>query len=342
MPQRKKEPIVAWRDGDAVEGYALVTKLERRQDKNGRDFLDLEIADSTGKMSAKVWNGSAALDKEYAVHDFVAFKGQVKSYRDQLQISLQDCRVVEEEDRKYGFDEGNLIPTTKEDIDDLWRRMEALYGIHLKRPELRALYAQAIAVHGEQLRLHPAAKAIHHAYRGGLLEHVVSMAELALKVCEHYPEVDTELVLLGVLFHDLGKTLELGAMPINEYTPAGRLVGHVVIGRDLLRDLCREIPDFPADAQLHLEHLILSHQGKREFGSPVEPMTSEALVLSFVDDLDSKIAQLRSARDRGEGFQFLRPMGRYVYLGEGDEPRPASDAGEEPEPVEAAQAQLKL
>ena len=186
---------------------------------------------------------------------------------------------------------------------------------------LRKLYEAAMAEHGETLRLHPAAKAIHHACRGGLLEHVVSMAELALQVSTHYREVNRELVLIGVLFHDLGKIIEIGPMPINEYTPPGRLVGHVVIGRDLLRDICREIDGFPSDVQLHLEHLILSHQGRKEFGSPVEPMTSEALVLSFVDDLDSKIAQLRDARDRGEGFQFLRPMGRYMYLGDADPSR---------------------
>jgi len=127
-------------------------------------------------------------------------------------------------------------------------------------------------------------------------------------------------------------------MPINEYTPAGRLVGHVVIGRDLLRDLCRDIEGFPADVQLHLEHLILSHQGRKEFGSPVEPMTSEALVLSFVDDLDSKIAQLRDARDRGEGFQFLRPMGRYMFLGEAESGAESSESADNSEAKSAVPA----
>jgi len=340
MATLKNDSIAQWSDGDNVEGFALLTKLERRQDKNGKDFLDLELADATGTMSAKAWNGSAALEGTYELHDFVAFKGQVKSYRDQLQISVQACRTAGDEDRKYGFDESLLIPSTREDIDDLWRRLETLYEHEIKHPMLRLLYAAAIAQHGEMLRLHPAAKTIHHACRGGLLEHVVSMAELATHVAAHYPEVDRELVLMGVLFHDLGKTIEIGAMPINEYTPPGRMVGHVVIGRDMLRDLCSEIDGFPEDVQLHLEHLILSHQGRKEFGSPVEPMTSEALVLSFVDDLDSKIAQLRDARDRSEGFQFLRPMGRYMFLGNGRSQEP--DESDEPKPEDAPAPQQAL
>ena len=175
--------------------------------------------------------------------------------------------------------------------------------------------------------MHPAAKAMHHAYLGGLLEHTVSMAELALEVCDHYRDVDRDLVLVGVLFHDLGKIVELGAMPANDYTLPGRLVGHVVIGRDLLRERCAAIDGFPEDVQLHLEHLVLSHQGRREYGAPVEPMTLEALVLHFIDDLDSKINQFRNQRRQSpEEIQYLSGLGRYVYLPpprEGWDERPA-------------------
>jgi putative nucleotidyltransferase with HDIG domain len=181
---------------------------------------------------------------------------------------------------------------------------------------LRQLVADTLAAWGAELREHPAAKSIHHAYRGGLLEHVVSMAELAARLCTHYPELDRDLVLVGVLFHDLGKIRELGAMPLNDYTREGRLIGHIVLGRDLLRERCAAIADFPGDLQLHLEHLVLSHQGTREYGSPVEPMTAEALVLHFVDDLDSKLNQLRKARELGGGFQYLRPLGRHVFFGD--------------------------
>lgn len=313
MPKRTT-PIRTWENGDVVQGFALLTKKEQRQDRNGKTFLDMEIADASGSIAAKVWADSPALNGQYDTHRFIAFRGSVKNYRDQLQLSIDDCREATEDDRRYGFDESLLVPSTREDIDDLWARLTGLLQEKVDRPILRRLAAETLEIHGAALREHPAAKAMHHAYRGGLLEHVVSMAELALRVCEHYRDLDRDLVVIGVLFHDLGKLQELGAMPVNDYTLVGRLVGHVVIGRDLLRDRCAAIPDFPEDLQLLLEHMVLSHQGKKEFASPVEPMTPEAVVLHFIDDLDSKLNQLRASREATPGMVYHRGMGRYVYL----------------------------
>ncbi len=313
MPKRNA-PIRTWENGDIVQGFALLTKKEQRQDRNGKSFLDMEIADASGSIVAKVWADSPALNGQYDTHNFIAFRGSVKNYRDQLQLSIDDCREATEGDRHYGFNESLLIPSTREDIDDLWMRLNRLLQEKVDRPILRRLAAETLEIHGKALREHPAAKAMHHAYRGGLLEHVVSMAELAIQVCEHYRDLDRDLIVVGVLFHDLGKLLELGAMPVNDYTLAGRLVGHVVMGRDLLRDRCAAIPGFPEDLQLLLEHMVLSHQGKKEFASPVEPMTPEAVVLHFIDDLDSKLNQLRASREASPGIVFHRGMGRYVYL----------------------------
>lgn len=343
---QRNKTIREWSEGDYVQGFALLARKERRTDRNGRDYLDLQLADSTGNISGKVWAGSAAMDSDFDAHDFVAFKGAVRSYRDQLQLNVDHCRRVQDSDRQYGFDEAILIPSTREDIDDLQSRLERVLKENLKRPEMRQLALESLRTYGEALREHPAAKTMHHAYRGGLLEHTTSMAELALKICQHYPDLDRDLILVGVLFHDLGKLQELGAMPANDYTPVGRLVGHVVLGRDLLRERCAALEGFPADLQLHLEHLILSHQGRKEFGSPVEPMTPEAVALHFIDDLDSKLNQLTIARDEGEPVQFLRGMGRYMYLGNladelPDAPKSASAASEDAEenedenPVEA-------
>ncbi len=344
MPVLRNKPIRSWVSGDVVQGFALLTKKEKREDRNGKSYLDLELADASGSMVAKIWADSPAMNGSFETHRFVAFRGAVKSYRDQLQLSIDDCREATEDDRRYGFDESLLIPSTREDIDDLWRRLTRLLEDEVDRPVLRRLARETLELHGAELREHPAAKSMHHAYRGGLLEHVVSMAELAVRICGHYRDVDRDLVILGVLFHDLGKLRELGAMPANDYTLEGRLIGHVVIGRDLLRDRCRAIEEFPEDLQLLLEHLILSHQGKKEFASPVEPMTPEALVLHFVDDLDSKLNQLRALRDAMPGIQFHRGLGRYVYLppvpeiierGERHEIDPHADEALEAEAFEA-------
>lgn len=338
MNKRVNEPIVRWESGDQVQGFAFLARKEVRQDRNGNTYLDMELADASGTISAKVWTDAPALRGSYEAPCFVAFRGMVKSFRDQLQIAVEECRAVTEEDRRYGFDQRQLIPSTPEDVDDLWRRLGALYPGSIEHPLLRRLAEEALAVHGGELREHPAAKTMHHAYLGGLLEHTVSMAELAVQVAGHYPELDRDLLLVAVLFHDLGKLRELGAMPANDYTLAGRLVGHVVIGRDLLKERCAAIPDFPRDLELHLEHLVLSHQGRREFGAPVEPMTLEALVLHFIDDLDSKINQFRNQRRRSPlEIQFLKGLGRYVYLPIGAEPVGGvlAEPGPEPGPDEA-------
>jgi len=323
-PHRRNPDIATLAEGDAVSSFALLAKKERRQDRNGRDFLDLLLADESGSISGKVWSDAAAMDGEYEAGTFVAYKGVVKSYRGELQLTVTDCREANEADREFGFDPARLVPTTREDIDDLWRRLNDLFANRIERPPLKRLAGETLELYGERLREHPAAKMIHHAYRGGLLEHVVSMAELAVVVADHYPEVDRDLLLLGVLFHDLGKLVELEPLPAADYTLAGRLVGHVVIGRDLLRERCAAIEDFPADLQLHLEHLVLAHQGRQEFGSPVVPMTAEALALNAIDDLDSKLAQLRQAALGASQLPYLKPLGRYVYL-------PRVNGGEEGE-----------
>lgn len=314
----KNQPIATWKAGDTVLGFAFLKRKEIRQDRSGRDYLDLELADASGSILGRAWSDSAALSTDFAPRGYVKFRGQVQSYRDQLQIKVDQCRPATAEDRREGFDESKLVPSTQHDLDELERRLRTILAEKLERPVAQRLAAETLAAHGAKLRVHPAAKAIHHAFRGGLLEHVVSMLELALAFADHYPELDRDQLLLGVLFHDLGKIEELGAMPDNDYTPVGRLVGHVVLGRDLLRERAAAIPDFPADLLLQLEHLVLSHQGRKEFASPVEPMTPEAIALHAIDDVDSKLALLRSLAKTGRGFVWARSLDRFIWIGEGD------------------------
>ena len=309
----QNEPIRKFKEGDSVAGFGLLTKKELRQDKNGRDFLDLTIVDATGSIPGKVWSDSRALEGDYDQHDFIAYSGLVQKYRQQLQLNVKECRRATDKDADHGFDKAGIVPSTRFDIEELETRLGAIYPNAIRRPVLRRLAEETLGEFAAQLREHPAAKMIHHAYRGGLLEHVVSMAELAMTVCDHYEELDRDLVLLGVLFHDLGKIREIGAMPNNDYSVPGRLVGHVVFGRDMLLERAGAIEGFPEDLRLHLEHLVLSHQGRLEFGSPVQPMTAEALALHFIDDLDSKLAQLRQASENEPPLQFLNGFGRYIY-----------------------------
>ena len=327
-----ERPIAEWQAGDPVVGFALVRRREERQDKGGRSYLDLELADASGAIPGKAWSDSAALGQRFAAGDFVKFRGQVQSYRDQLQVKIDNCRRATAADRADGFDEAKLIPSTREDPAALWVRLEELLST-LDRDDSRRLAAEALARHGAALHVHPAAKTIHHAFRGGLLEHTVSMLGLAALVAGHYPELDRDLLLLGVLFHDLGKIVELGEMPGSDYTAAGRLVGHIVIGRDFAREAAAAVEGFPADRLLQLEHLVLAHQGRQEFGSPVEPSTAEALALAAVDGLDSKLAVLRQLRESNRGFVWVRSLERFVWLGE-DGPQAGEAAAEEADAAE--------
>ena len=311
---RRNESISTWEDGDFIQGFALLSRKDVRQDRKGRDYVDAELTDSSGRMSAKIWPDSPAINGRFEEKDFVAFKGSVRLYRDQLQLVIDHCREVRDGDREDGFSPELLIPSSPEDLDDLQRRLEALFPGAIERPALQALASEAQRRYGAELHVHPAAKRIHHAYRGGLLEHVVKMAELAVDVCAHYPQIDRDLVLLGVYFHDLGKLREIGAMPANDYTLEGQLVGHVVIGVEMLRECCTAC-ETPEELRLHLEHLIVSHHGRREWGSPVEPSTPEAFVLHLIDNLDSKLNQLRDLQPKDGELQYVRALGRTIYLG---------------------------
>lgn len=331
MAPLSHRPIASWQAGEAVHGFALLRRREERRDKGGKLYLDLELADASGAIAGKAWSDSAALGQSFAAGDFVKFRGQVQSYRDQLQVKIDNCRRAGEGDRVDGFDEAELIPSTREDPEALWSTLAALLAT-LSREDSRQLAEIALSRHGEALRVHPAAKSIHHAYRGGLLEHTVSMMGLAARLADHYPELDRDLLLLGVLFHDLGKIVELGRMPGSDYTAPGRLIGHIVLGRDLARAAAGAVDGFPPERLLQLEHLVLSHQGRQEYGSPVEPATSEALALAAVDDLDSKLAVLRQLRENQRGFAFVRSLERYVWLGEdGPQAGEAAAAASEPE-----------
>ncbi len=310
---RDNEPIARWQDGDFAQGFALLRRKEVRQDRNGRNYLDLDLADASGSIMAKIWPDNAAVKGDFAAHDFVAFKGTVRQFREQLQLNIDHLRRATDQDRDRGLDPERLVPTAPGGIAPLWARLESVYPEALGRPVLRSLVGVALERYGERLREHAAARTIHHAYRGGLLEHTVTMAELAIPICERYPNIDRDVVLTGILFHDLGKLDEIGAMPANDYTLVGHLVGHVVLGRDMLRECCAAVEGFPEDLRLHLEHVVLAHQGRREYGSPVPPTTPEAFVVHFVDDMDSKLNQLRTARAADTPNVYVRGLDRHVY-----------------------------
>jgi 3'-5' exoribonuclease len=268
----------------------LVQSKERKMASNGCAYLDLSLRDSTGVIPAKLWD-SDRVKLDFEVEDIVLVEGQPEQYRGILQVRVRKIA-------KYPPEEVNpldYLPRTEKDPEQMYRALLGRIGLMPEGP-LRALL-QAITQDtalAEKFKLAPAAMSYHHAYLGGLLEHVLSLLELADKVCDHYPSLRRELVIAGVILHDVGKVEELNFAKRFNYTTRGQLLGHITIGVEIVAEKIRTIPDFPPALRDQIEHIILSHHGKLEFGSPREPLFPEALVVHYLDDLDSKLECMRA------------------------------------------------
>lgn len=289
-------------DGQLVASLFLVREKEIRTSANsGKSWLRLALADRTGTIEAKMWENFTELAQTFACEDIVRVRGRVKLYRGERELTIdQILRAVEAD---YALDD--FLPHTKQDVQQLYAQLRDEITA-IGNPWLRRLLESFVddPVLAEKLKRAPAAMTMHHAYLGGLLEHMVSLCGLAKKMTEHYPEVDGELLLTGVVLHDIGKTEELCYQRAIGYTAEGQLLGHIVIGLGMVQRKIAAIPDFPRSLAVLVEHLIVSHHGSYEFGSPKLPMVREAVLLNHLDDLDSKMAAMRETLGRVEAEEL--------------------------------------
>jgi len=274
--------------GHAVKTTFLVRSKERKTTRSGDGYLDLELQDSTGSISAKLWNCDD-FDLDFEGDDVVQVVGEVREYQGTRQLTLRKISRCREED----IDLLDYFPRTARDPEemysDLLERLRRMPEGPVRWLLLAVMEDPALA---EKLKLAPAAMSYHHAYLGGLLEHVCSLVKLGDQVCDHYGPLRRDLVLAGLVLHDLGKIEELSFARGFRYSTRGQLVGHISLGMEIVREKMRAIPDFPAALKDQIEHIILSHHGKLEFGSPKEPLFPEALVVHYLDDLDSKLQSI--------------------------------------------------
>jgi 3'-5' exoribonuclease len=282
-------------DGQAVTALFLVREKEiRTSARTGSSWLQLELGDRTGTISAKMWDNFAAIAPTFECDDVVQIRGRVKLYNGQKELTLE--AVIPSSERDYEL--ADFLPHTQFDVEELFSRLRASVT-EMKNPFLQKLLASflddpAIAA---KLKRAPAAMTMHHAFIGGLLEHIVSIIGLARAVSRNYPELDADLLLTGVVLHDIGKIDELRYTRGIEYTTEGRLLGHIMIGAGMVQERIKAIPGFPAPLAVLVEHMILSHHGTHEFGSPSLPQVREAVALNFIDDLDSKMAAMGATID---------------------------------------------
>jgi 3'-5' exoribonuclease len=284
-------PRIAELDANSLgSGFYLCARKERRPGRNGPYFA-LVLQDVSGEIGAKVFQDIDQIDPQFDAGEFVAVQGRGNFFQQRLELILDKIRRVIPDDATRGFREEDCIPASPRPLDEMWEELQARLA-SVEHPQLRDLLTRIATRHADRLRVWPAAVQVHHAYRGGLLEHLLKIMEVAVFLAERYG-ARRDLLIAGALLHDLGKLEELAYDVAISYTVEGNLVGHITIGVSMLRDAIRELPDFPADLQTELEHLILSHHGTRERGSPVVPMTLEAFILATADELDARLHQVR-------------------------------------------------
>jgi 3'-5' exoribonuclease len=272
-------------------GFFLCARKEVRSGRGG-DYLALVLQDVSGEIRAKVFQDVEATRQEFDAGEFVKAQGRGNSFNQRLELVLDKIRrVVPDRDALEGFREEDCIPCAPRPAEEMWQELLSRIA-DVQNPFIKELLSRLVAKHGDRLRIWPAARQVHHAYRSGLLEHILKIIEVAAGLADAYG-ARRDLVVAGAILHDIGKVQELHYDVTTEYTVVGNLVGHIAIGLGMFRDETRELPNFPPELATELEHLILSHHGARERGSPVVPMTIEALILSTIDDLDATIQQVR-------------------------------------------------
>lgn len=295
----KPQYVAELADGQVVSSLYLVREKEiRTSPRTGKSWLELSLADRSGSIPAKMWDNFEGIAKTFERDDVIRVRGRVKLYNDRKELTLEQIIPAAEKD----YELADFLPHTKYDVEQLYATLQAAAG-DMKNPWLQKLLACIVddPEVAPRLKRAPAAMTMHHAYLGGLLEHTISLIGLANAVCAHYPELDRDLLLTGVVLHDIGKLEELRYSRGIEYSDEGRLLGHISMGAMLVREKCNVIENFPAPLRVMVEHLILSHHGSHEFGSPSLPQFPEAIALHAIDDLDSKMAAMRATLEAGSG-----------------------------------------
>ena len=313
------QPLIrTLKEGDLFQGFLLAQEAAYKTSAKGSEYLELKLSDASGDLKAFLWDVRAVEGDLEAIRAdvFVRVKGAVTSYNGRMQLKLDKARFAadaEVGDFSAFFPvSARPVPAMLAELDDCigsvrdpWIR-QLLSALFVEDAALRAAFAQA-----------PAAKSMHHAYLGGLLEHTLSILGMADRACGHYRGLNRDLVVAGVFLHDVGKTAELSYQRSIGYTDAGNLLGHIAIESEWISRAVGKIPGFPEELRMQILHIVLSHHGRLEFGSPVLPKTPEALLVHYLDDLDGKLeVMFRAVKEEagsGSWSPFSRALDRMIY-----------------------------
>ena len=286
--------------GARLEGVFLVESANFKQTRNGKHFVQLTLRDHSAAVKALRWDSNREEFRGIERNPFLRVSGRVEEYQGNMQIVVDNLEPVAADDARV--DPAEFLPRSPFDISQMQKELDGIIA-SIPDESVRRLVLQILGRPGlrESFRNAPAGKSMHHAYVGGLLEHVLSLAQLAERVCDHYRWLDRSMLIAGVVVHDIAKTSELSYSTGFGYTDEGQLIGHIVLACTWIRDAARELGDIDEEISLQLEHLVAAHHGRLEYGSPKKPMTAEALAMHFIDNLDAKLAGFWQA------FQEARP-----------------------------------
>jgi 3'-5' exoribonuclease len=310
-------------ENQAVDSFFLVAAKNHGVTKGGSSYLTLKLLDRSGEIEGRVWERADDLTRGFERNDFVRVRGQATRYQGKMQIRILD--VIRVDDKTVAAED--FLPRSSLDPDAMIEELQAIVR-GIKNPHLLALAEAFFADQKlmELLRLAPGAKTIHHPYLSGLLEHTLSLLKLILKVVENYRGIDIDLLLIGGFLHDIGKVYEFSFERALDYTDQGQLLGHLVMEVEMVNQKTAGIPDFPEELAMLVKHMLVSHHGAYEFGSPKLPQTLEAVILHSLDDLDGKIQAIQNLPEKEPGSRwtaFHRAYGRSFYRS-GQESEPGS------------------
>lgn len=301
--------------GDQVSETFLLAQSSKGQARNG-PFWSLKLQDASGVIEAKLWSPASNAFEDLPAGQFVIAAGTVNTYRDQPQLNLDSLTALGPS--PDGVDFGHFLPESEEKPEALYSQLDELLSLNIGHAPWRRFCKKVLADPEirEKLIAAPGAKAMHHAYRGGLLEHTLAVCRVVLSLCKLYPVLDRDTLLAAAAFHDMGKAWELTSGLTREYTAEGQMLGHIVLSLTLLEPFFKKAKDLDPGLALHFKHMLVSHHGELAFGSPKTPMTPEAMILHFADNIDAKVHQFLAAVEDPEKIgvtPFVRALDRYVF-----------------------------
>ena len=293
----KLTQITDFKLGRSIQGFFICKEKHLRYTRNGDLYLDLLLSDATGVIQGKMWDLVDEFQDRFNEGDPVAAKGKVGEFNELQQLTVTQINLASSHQYgKYGFSPELLLKSVDEPLDELWNRLLKILK-SIKKP-LRDLVSTIINEYAEKIRTMPTSVNHHHPVLGGYLKHLVTTGEMASDLLRHYPALNSDLILVGIILHDIGKVKSINDDLIPNHTDVGKLIGHIVIGRDIIMEAARVSGNIPQETLIKLEHIILSHQGSPEKGSTILPKFPEALFVHYIDQLDERITLILDALEK--------------------------------------------